>query len=131
MTRIISAALFLMVTSAALAEEDPGAARFADLESVKAFDQVMTTLADMRNMILEDAVSEREASEGMRFLLRTVAMSQEVTGDGYPLAPHFARMDTPQRKIGGDNPNGEYDNVVWSGDIDYKITGTLGSVDHL
>ena len=131
MTRIVSAALFLMVTSAALAEEDAGAARFADLESVKAFDQVMTTLADMRNMILEDAVSEREASEGMRFLLRTVAMAQEVTGDGYPMAPHFARMDTPQRKIGGDNPNGEYDNVVWSGNIDYKITGNLGGVDHL
>jgi len=131
MTRIVSAALFLMVTSAALAEEDAGAARFAELESVKAFDQVLAALGDMRNMILEDAVSEREASEGMRFLLRTLAMSQEVTGDGYPLAPHFARMDTPQRKIGGDNPNGEYDNVVWAGNLDYKITGNLGSVDHL
>jgi len=67
----------------------------------------------------------------MRFLLRTVAMAQDVTGDGYPPAPHFARMDTPRRKIGGDNPDGEYDNLVWDGRLDYKITGNIGTVDHL
>ena len=103
MFRAIAILLFLLPVSTALAVEDNGSSeRFADLQSVQAFDQLLATLAEMRDMILEDAVDEREASEGMRFLLRTVAMSQEVTGDGYPRAPHFARMDTPRRKIGGE-----------------------------
>ncbi|MBW2271431.1 MAG: DUF1214 domain-containing protein [Deltaproteobacteria bacterium] len=132
MFRVVVALLVLLPASSAFAAEDiRGSERFAELESVKAFDQFMATLADMRNMILEDAVNEREASEGMRFLLRAVAMSQDVTGDGYPPAPHFARMDTPRRKVGGDNPDAEYDNLVWQGGVDYKITGNIGSVDHL
>jgi hypothetical protein len=112
---------------------EPGAssARFEQLESVKAFDQLMATMGEMRNMILADSTSEREASEGMRFLLRTLAMSQDVSGDGYPRAPHFARMDTPRRKIGGDNPNAEYDNFAWNGAYDYRITGHRGTLDHL
>lgn len=131
-TFVAAALAALLIAPSALAEEDlvPKEA-FADLESVKAFDELIAALGEMRKMILEDAVTEREASEGMRFLLRTVAMSQDVTGDGYPLAPHFARMDSKRRKIGGDNPNAEYDNVVWDGSIDYKITGNRGSVDHL
>ena len=110
--------LSLCATPAFAADEAVGPERFAALESVKAFDEFMANLGEMRNMILTDAVDEREASEGMRFLLRTIAMSADVTGDGYPQAPHFARMDTPRRKIGGDNPNAEYDNVVWDGAID-------------
>lgn len=106
-------------------------ARFEKLESVQAFDALMANFAEMRAMILSDATSEREASEGMRFLLRTLAMSQDVSGDGYPRAPHFARMDTPRRKIGGDNPNAEYDNFAWDGDFDYRITGHRGTLDHL
>ncbi len=104
---------------------------WAGLESVKAFDEVIGELVKMRHMILSDADSEREASEGMRFILRTLTMASDVTGEGYTPAPHFARMDTPRRKIGGDNPDGEYDNVVWDGSVDYKITGNLGTVDHL
>ena len=126
MKSLASAALILMAASTVLAETEVDLERFDQLESVQAFDQLLVELGEMRNMILEDAVNEREASEGMRFLLRTIAMSQEVTGDGYPRAPHFARMDTPQRKIGGDNPNAEYDNLVWDGSIDYKISGNIG-----
>ena len=130
--RVLAGLLLALSGSAALAaDEIESSQRFAELESVEAFDQLMLTLADMRNMILEDAVDAREASEGMRFLLRIVAMAQDVTGDGYPPAPHFARMDTPRRKVGGDNPDGEYDNLVWDGRFDYKITGNIGTVDHL
>ncbi len=121
-------------TASASPTEPPSEAAagpWADLESVKAFDELVETLATLRATILADATSEREASEGMRFLLRTIAMSQDVTGDGHPLVPHFARMDTRRRKIGGDNPDGEYDNMVWDGRLDYRITGNVGSVDHL
>ena len=118
----------LLVASTAAADDAPD---YSGLASVQAFDQFMATLGDMRNMILADAANEREASEGMRFLLRTVAMSQDVTGDVYPMAPHFARMDTARRKIGGDNPDAEYDNVGFMGSIDYVITGNVGTVDHV
>lgn len=113
----------------ASALSDPG--RFADLESVRAYDELMATMAELRATVLSDARNEREAAEGMRFILRTLVMGQEVTGEGAPQAPHFARMDTRRRKIGGDNPNGEYDNLVWDGRIAYRITGNRGSVDHL
>jgi len=128
-------AVMMLIAAGApvIAAEETGvpAERFEKLESVVAFDQLMATMVEMRNMILTDATSEREASEGMRFLLRTLAMSQDVSGDAYPQAPHFARMDTPRRKIGGDNPNAEYDNFAWNGDHDYRITGNRGTLDHL
>lgn len=130
MLRTALVALMLLCASPAAAEADT-AAPYSELESVQAFDQFMATLAELRSTILADAANEREASEGMRFLLRTIAMSSEVTGDGYPPAPHFARMDTARRKVGGDNPNAEYDNLVWDGRFDYRITGNVGSVDHL
>lgn len=131
MVRVVIVLGVLCFAQVVTAEEDAKVQRFSNLESVRAFDQFLITLQDMRNMILTDAANEREASEGMRFLLRTIAMSQDVSGDGYPQAPHFSRMDTLRRKVGGDNPDAEYDNVVWDGSIDYKITGNVGTVDHL
>ena len=131
MFRVVLVLGFLSFVQPVAAEEDGQVQRFSNLESVRAFDQFLVTLQEMRDMILTDAANEREASEGMRFLLRTIAMSQDVSGDGYPQAPHFARMDTLRRKVGGDNPDAEYDNVVWDGSIDYKITGNIGTVDHL
>jgi hypothetical protein len=128
---LVAAGLLLVASPSSADDDDVAAERFSDLESLQALDQVMATLAELRATILADAKSDREASEGMRFILRTLAMSQDVTGDGNPNAPHFARMDTQRRKIGGDNPDGEYDNVVWDGRVDYKITGNVGSVDHL
>jgi len=121
----------LAASAVSATQEEATGQDFSRLASVAAFDEVLATLAEMRDMILEDATSEREAAEGMRFLLRTLTMSQEVSGDGHPLAPHFARMDTARRKIGGDNPDAEYDNVVWMGGVDYEVSGNRGSVDHL
>ena len=127
---ILTAFTFTTATTAA-AEEGAQTSPLAEIESVKAFDRLMATVGQLRATILQDAKTEREVAEGMRFILRTIAMSQDVTGDGDSKAPHFARMDTQRRKIGGDNPNAEYDNVVWDGATDYKITGQRGSVDHL
>ena len=134
--QLVSALLLLLflpvLPSSALAEEgNKGPEPFASLQSVKAFDQFLGTLEELRDMILRDAVNEREASEGMRFLLRTIGMAQDVSGDGYPPAPHFARMDTVRRKVGGDNPDAEYDNLVWNGERDYRIRGNIGTVDHV
>jgi hypothetical protein len=58
-------------------------------------------------------------------------MSSDVTGDGNAKAPHFARMDTKIRKVGGDNPDAEYDNVSLTNEWDYVVRGNVGTVRHL
>ncbi|MEM9174148.1 MAG: hypothetical protein AAGC67_02865 [Myxococcota bacterium] len=104
---------------------------YATLASVKAFERVQATLEEMKQVVLEDAETEREASEGVRAILRTLAMSIDTAGDQNPKAPHFARMDTKIRKVGGDNPDAEYDSVHLDARWDYVIRGNVGSVRHL
>jgi hypothetical protein len=109
------------------AEENP----YRALQTVAAFERLQHTLDDLKEMVLQDAETEREASEGIRALLRVLAMSIDVTGDANPKAPHFARMDTKIRKVGGDNPDAEYDNIALDNRWDYVIRGNVGSVRHL
>ncbi|HIL01591.1 MAG TPA: hypothetical protein EYG06_05830 [Myxococcales bacterium] len=132
MPRLFALLLMLLAVSITSAEESSAQdSPYSELQSVAAFDRLMSTVADLRSTILADATSEQEAAEGMRFILRVLAMSQDVAGDGYPAAPHFARMDTGRRKVGGDNPDGEYYTLAWDGKRDYKISGNLGTADHL
>jgi len=112
-------------------EGQPVPEPFSELQSVAALDQFIAAMGELRAAVLADAANEREAAEGMRFVLRVAAMAQDVVGDGYPAAPHFTRMDTGRRKIGGDNPDGEYYTLAWDGEHDYKISGHIGSADHL
>ena len=88
-------------------------------------------LSAAREMVLNDARTQQEAVEGMRWLLRAVAMSVEVAADANPRRPHFQRMDTLVRKVGGDNPDAEYEFAAIDGQYDYKITGNIGSVRYL
>jgi len=113
------------------AAEATGADRYRDLASVRAFAELQTSIDEMAEVILSDAKTEREATEGMRFLLRTLAMATDVAADGNPKAPHFVRMDTKIRKVGGDNPDAEYDNLSLDNRWDYVIRGDVGSVRHL
>jgi hypothetical protein len=129
--RLFALFILMFAVSAESEQASPPAEPFAELKSVQAFDQWLATVVELRATILRDARTELEAAEGMRFILRTIAMAQDVSGDGHPRAPHFARMDTKRRKIGGDNPDAEYDNLVWDGKFNYRITGRRGSVDHL
>ncbi|MBW2725805.1 MAG: DUF1214 domain-containing protein [Deltaproteobacteria bacterium] len=98
------------------------------LESVQAFDQLMGSVDDVRNMVLAEAESEREVAQGMRWILRNLAMTADIAGDANPPRPEFVRMDTSARKIGGDNPDGEYHLASIDGRYDYRITGNRGSV---
>jgi len=98
------------------------------LDSVQAFDQLMGSVEDVRNMVLAEALSEREVAQGMRWILRDIAMTTDIAGDANPLRPHFVPMDTTERKIGGDNPDGEYHLATIDGRHDYRITGNRGSV---
>ncbi len=104
---------------------------YRELESVRAFERLQATLDELKEMVLVDAETEREASEGMRVILRVLSMSSDVTGDANPKAPHFARMDTKIRKVGGDNPDAEYDNIGLDNRWDYVIRGNVGTVRHV
>ncbi len=104
---------------------------YSTLASHQALLDFEEALATARRMVLNDAKTEQEAAEGMRWLLRVIAMSVEVAADANPRMPHFQRMDTLVRKVGGDNPDAEYEFVAIDGQYDYKITGNVGSVRYL
>lgn len=104
---------------------------YESLESVNAFRELQAAIEAQSEMILRDAREAHEASAGMLFLLRSLAMASEIVADANPRAPHFARMDTPGRKVGGDNPNAEYDVATLDGHYGYRISGNVGSVRHL
>ena len=84
-----------------------------------------------RQMVLDDARTEQEAIEGMRWLLRVLAMSVEVAADGNPTLPYFQRMDTLVRKVGGDNPDAEYEYAQIDGRFNYIIRGNVGTIPYL
>ena len=104
---------------------------YSTLASHQALLDFEELLSAAREMVLNDARTEQEAVEGMRWLLRTVAMSVEVAADANPQRPYFQRMDTLVRKVGGDNPDAEYEFAAIDGQYDYKITGNIGSVRYL
>ena len=104
---------------------------YSRLESHQAFLDLQAAVDEGRKMVLRDARTEQEAIEGMRWLLRVLAMSSEVAGDSNPSLPHFQRMDTHVRKVGGDNPDAEYLHAQIDGKHDYIITGNIGTVRYL
>ena len=99
--------------------------------SHQAFLELQELISSTREMVLSDARTQQEANEGMRMMLRALAMSTEVVADTNPLLPHFQRMDTLARKVGGDNPDAEYEFAQIDGHLDYRITGNLGNIRYL
>jgi hypothetical protein len=106
-------------------------ADYSALASHQALLDFETTFSNAREMVLKDARTKQEAIEGMRWLLRVVAMSSHIVGDANPAQPRFQRMDTWVRKAGGDNPDAEYHLAGIDGKYDYKITGNVGTVRYL
>ena len=106
-------------------------ADYSHTASHQAFLDMQEMISNTREMVLADARTEQEANEGMRWLLRVISMSTEVAADTNPALPHFQRMDTLARKVGGDNPDAEYEFAQIDGKFDYKITGNIGSIRYL
>jgi len=104
---------------------------YSGLASHQALLDFQSSIDGARKMVLADARSKQEAIEGMRWLLRVAAMSTHILADANPDAPRFQRMDTWVRKAGGDNPDAEYYLAAIDGTNDYRITGNLGTVQHL
>jgi len=103
---------------------------YESLESVAALKELHAAIGQQLEVVLEDARTPEEASQGAMFLLRVLAMSTEVVADSNPRAPHWARMDTPGRNVGGDNPDAEYDSIRLDGQHRYRISGNAGCVAH-
>ncbi|MFL2935764.1 MAG: DUF1214 domain-containing protein [Myxococcota bacterium] len=104
---------------------------YSQSASHQAFLEMEDMIASTREMVLTDARTQQEANEGMRWMLRALAMSTEVAADTNPRLPHFQRMDTLARKVGGDNPDAEYEFAQIDGRYDYRITGNLGNIRYL
>lgn len=106
-------------------------ADYSTLQSHQALMNLEQMMASTRKLVLQDARTEQEAVEGMRWVLRLVAQASELAGDANVKLPHFQRMDTLKRKLGGDNPDAEYEHVWIDGKYDYIITGNIGTVKYL
>ena len=104
---------------------------YASSASHQAFLELQDLISSTREMVLADSRTQQEANEGMRWMLRALAMSTEVVADTNPRLPHFQRMDTLARKVGGDNPDAEYEFAQIDGRFDYRITGNLGTIRYL
>ena len=105
-------------------------AQWQQLDSVKSFDQIYTSIGSIRDMIVSEAETEQEVVQGMRFILRDLAMVSAIIADGNITRPRFVRMDSDDRKIAGDNPSGEYGLAAINGRYDYRITGNKGTVTY-
>ena len=119
----------LIATITGLGQAD--SSNYTALKSNQAMIDFKTLFDSAHQMVLNEAQTEQEAVEGMRWLLRVMAMSTEVAADANPRQPHFQQMDTLARKVGGDNPDAEYHHVQIDGQYDYIITGNIGTVRYL
>ncbi len=71
-------------------------------------------------------------AEGYRYLSRLVRAGLESFMEyADPKAPVLRRVAHETIKLGSDNPDNHYQNAVISGEYDYRISGTRGSVHYL
>ncbi|MBN2343117.1 MAG: DUF1214 domain-containing protein [Deltaproteobacteria bacterium] len=84
------------------------------------------------NILAHPDVDERTQAEGYRYLSRLTRAGLEAFVEfADPKAPVLKRMVHETVKMGADNPDNYYQNAVISGEYDYRITGTRGSVHFL
>ena len=81
--------------------------KFDNLASVKQYEMLQTSLEKLKQMILHDAKSEQEVGEGLRGILKIMAMEIGDTVDSDYMNPLFARQDTRHREVGAFNPDAE------------------------
>lgn len=71
-------------------------------------------------------------AEGYRYLTRLVRAGLEAFIESAdPRAPVLMRLCNETVKLGSDNPDNYYQNAVISGEYDYRIHGTRGTVHYL
>lgn len=99
----------------------------------KSWDDFCDTLkAAGATVLAHPNIDERTQAEGYRYLSRLTRAGLEAFVEyADPKAPVLKRMVHETVKMGADNPDNYYQNAVVSGEYDYKITGTRGTVHFL
>ena len=77
-------------------------------KSRQAWQFVQQMLADMTQMVLDDAETERETLEGLRVIARISALCAQLSVESDPERPRFFDMSPPGQMVGGPNPDGNY-----------------------
>jgi hypothetical protein len=103
----------------------------AELQSVGAWQFFQDMLRDMTTVVTEDAESERERLEGLRAVARISALCAQLSVEADADSPSFFDMCTPNRMVGGPNPDGNYYLAMIRGDRSYRITGQRGTSAYL
>jgi hypothetical protein len=103
----------------------------AELQSVGAWQFFQDMLRDMTTVVTEDAESEREFLEGLRAVSRISALCAQLSVEADADHPSFFDMCTPNRMVGGPNPDGNYYLAMIRGDRSYRITGRRGTSAYL
>lgn len=88
-------------------------------------------LADVTRIVTEDAETERELLEGLRVVARVSSLCSQLSVEADLGRPSFFDMCSPNRMIGGPNPDGNYYLAMIRGDRHYRITGTRGTSAYL
>src|SRR6201992_803434 len=102
-----------------------------ELQSVGAWEFFQDMLRDVTAVVTEDAQSERERLEGLRAVSRISALCAQLSVEADADRPSFFDMCTPNRMVGGPNPDGNYYLAMIRGDRSYRITGQRGTSAYL
>lgn len=100
-------------------------------QAVGAWKFFQQMLADVTTVVTEDAETERELLEGLRVIARISSLCSQMAVEADLSRPVFFDMCSPNRMIGGPNPDGNYYLAMIRGDRSYRITGTRGSSAYL
>ena len=97
----------------------------------KDWDKFCDSLKSAGDVIQRDLVpnSGMDRAEGYRYLSRLLRLALEkFVEHNDPTTPRFYRLSHETAKIGCDNPDSFYQNAAISGDCQYRIRGTRGTV---
>ena len=108
-----------------------GPTKFDNLASVKQFELLERSIDNLKDMVLHDAITDQEAGEGLRAILKILSMEVNDTINSDYMNPLFERLDTRHREVGAFNPDAEYDQTKIDGTYDYAVTGNLGTVRYV
>jgi hypothetical protein len=100
-------------------------------KTLEAWRFVQQMLADVTQMVSDDAADERELLDGLRVIAKVTGLCTELSVQADAERPHFFDMCSPTRMIGGPNPDGRYLLAMIRGDRTYRVTGTRGSTAYL
>jgi hypothetical protein len=104
------------------------------LASGAAWEQFCDRLKEAGKIILrpEMPISELDRAEGVRYLSRLTRMAVEVCFENSdPDFPTLLNIPNPTAKAGADNPDNLYFTAPISGDREYRLWGTRGTVSWL